>query len=95
VFEKTSCTTTPPFNSKIPMLKHTNKSHDMMIIKNNSPFKNPHHYKLHFSSQLLNKMEDYFMPFLKYMQVNISQNINHDLQPPRKKQRHLILKKIK
>jgi hypothetical protein len=48
VFEKTSCIATPPFNSKIPMLEHTNKSHNMIFKKNNSPFKNPRHYKLHF-----------------------------------------------
>jgi hypothetical protein len=44
------------------MFKHKQKpQHDSH--KNNTPLTNPHHYKLHFTNQLLKKMKDFFTPF--------------------------------
>ncbi len=53
VFEQPSFISTPPSTSKIQMLKHTNKKY-MILIKKNSPFTYSfHHYKLHYTNQLL------------------------------------------
>jgi hypothetical protein len=69
--EQTSFIITPPFTSKIQMFKHTNKSHNMnLIFKKIHPSQIFHHYKLHFSCQLLKKMEEFLTSLLKKMEIN-------------------------